>query len=62
MLELATDGHLFTITSRGQAFSEEATSIIIREITEGVREMHRKSVIHRDIKLENIVLSLVRAN
>lgn len=60
LIELATDGHLFAFTSKGRAFSEEATSILVREIAEGVREMHRNSVIHRDIKLENIVLCLVQ--
>lgn len=59
LIELATDGHLFSFTSKGRAFSEEATSILVREIAEGVREMHRHSIIHRDIKLENIVLCLV---
>lgn len=59
LIELATDGHLFTFTSKGRSFSEEATSILVREITEGVREMHRNSIIHRDIKLENIVLCMV---
>ena len=37
LMELATDGHLYSVTSRGKSFSEEATSIIIREVTEGVK-------------------------
>lgn len=59
LLELATDGHLFAFSSKGHCFSEEATSIIVREVAGGVREMHRREVIHRDIKLENIVMSMV---
>jgi hypothetical protein len=51
LLELATDGHLFAVSAKGHRFSEEAASIIVREVAGGVREMHRREVIHRDIKL-----------
>jgi serine/threonine protein kinase len=59
LLELACDGHLFDLLTQKMTLSEETTSIVVREITEGVNYMHRKEIIHRDIKLENIVLSHV---
>jgi serine/threonine protein kinase len=33
---------------------------MVREIVSGVDYLHQKNIIHRDIKLENIVLSHVK--
>lgn len=33
--------------------------MLVREVAAGVEYMHRHEVIHRDLKLENIVLSHV---
>jgi serine/threonine protein kinase len=59
LLELACDGPLFELLESHHRLSEETTSIIAREIVAGVDYMHRHDVIHRDLKLENIVLSHV---
>ena len=58
LLELACDGPLFELLET-QCFTEETTSMIVREIVAGVEYMHKHDVIHRDLKLENIVLSHV---
>lgn len=50
-LELGTDGHLLDLLSKRQKLQEETTSIIIREVTRGIRYMHQYKIIHRDIKL-----------
>ena len=60
VLELACDGHLYDWLEKKRTFSEESASVIIREVVTGVHYMHELGVIHRDIKLENIVLSHVR--
>ena len=56
LLELACDGQLYLFLEKSKTFSEETTSIVVREIVEGLHYMHRYDVIHRDIKLENIVI------
>ena len=56
LLELAEDGHLLELLERHNSLSEETTSIIARQVVEGVSYMHEHEVIHRDIKLQNIVL------
>lgn len=58
-MELGTDGHLFEALRINRTFSEETTSIVTREIISGVRHMHSRGVIHRDIKMENIVFTCV---
>lgn len=60
-MELACDGELYSLYNKGHTFSEETTSIVIREVTQGIDYMHSLRILHRDIKLENIVLSLVLA-
>jgi serine/threonine protein kinase len=59
-LELASDGQLFHLMDLHGKFTEESVSLIIRELAEGIKYMHSKSIIHRDIKLENIVFTHVR--
>jgi aurora kinase B len=51
LLELACDGHLFQFLEMNKSFTEETTSIIAREIIEGIDYMHKRDIIHRDIKL-----------
>lgn len=59
-LELACDGPLFDSLDESRCFTEESTSIVMREVASGVAHMHKHNMIHRDIKLENIVLCHVR--
>ena len=58
-LQLGTDGHLLDILERYHHLQEQTTSVTIRQITRGLRYMHSRHIIHRDIKLENIVLTCV---
>ena len=41
LLELACDGQLFDILDDHKSFSEESTSILMREVVEGVNHMHK---------------------
>ena len=55
--EYATGGDLLHYTkSRGRLTEDEAKQLL-RELVEGLQAVHRAGVLHRDIKLENILLS-----
>ena len=61
MIEYCRFGELFdeliNCTPSGW-FSERETSQIIRQIAEALQYMHSKHIIHRDLKLENILISM----
>eukprot|EP00483_Globobulimina_turgida_P007873 UN07888 len=61
IIEYCKGGELFdeliNCTPKGW-FSERETSQIIRQIAEGLKFMHYKKIIHRDLKLENILVSM----
>ena len=40
-----------------QPLDEEHTKMIIRQVVEGVQALHSRLIIHRDIKLENLLMS-----
>lgn len=42
-------------TYKGQIFSEEESSIIIKSLAEAVEYLHSQEIVHRDIKPENII-------
>jgi serine/threonine protein kinase len=55
--EYANGGDLLHYTkSRGRLPEDEAKQLL-RELVEGLQAVHRAGVLHRDIKLENILLS-----
>lgn len=56
LLELGSEGQLYTKLKQKETYSEEATSFIIKSLLEAVQYMHNKRLLHRDIKPENIVI------
>ena len=52
--ELAEGASLLEHLKKG-VFGEDEASMIIKKITKTLIELHRKKIIHRDIKLENII-------
>ncbi len=58
LMELGEGGHLYDIIEQGKKLTEEATSIVVKNLLEGVNHMHSKKILHRDIKPENIILSI----
>ena len=51
VMELCPNGDLSDRT-----FSEKEAAVLVRQILEAVAYMHSKGVVHRDLKLENIML------
>ena len=54
-LELASHGEIYNFIEE-QAFSPEISRYFFRQMLEGIEHMHSKSIAHRDLKLENILL------
>ena len=53
-MEYADLGNLFSYV-RLQAFSENTTRYVFSELLKAVSYLHQNNIIHRDIKLENIL-------
>ena len=56
VLEYASEGDCFERVLNQGAFSEEDAAKIMRQVLKGLEAIHLKGWIHRDIKLENILL------
>jgi serine/threonine protein kinase len=41
----------------GSPFSEEIVQYLMRQIVEAIKYLHKKGIIHRDIKLDNILVN-----
>ena len=40
-----------------QPLDEEHTRMIIRQVAQGIKSLHSRLIIHRDIKLENLLMT-----
>ncbi|XP_004369676.1 serine/threonine-protein kinase 33 isoform X1 [Trichechus manatus latirostris] len=64
VMELCEDGELKGILDRKGHFSETETRWIIQSLASAIAYLHNKDIVHRDLKLENIMVksSFVDAN
>ncbi|XP_023501759.1 serine/threonine-protein kinase 33 isoform X3 [Equus caballus] len=64
VMELCEDGELKEILDRKGHFSENETRWIIQSLASAVAYLHNKDIVHRDLKLENIMVksSFIDAN
>uniref|UniRef100_A0A1A9W9T2 non-specific serine/threonine protein kinase n=1 Tax=Glossina brevipalpis TaxID=37001 RepID=A0A1A9W9T2_9MUSC len=56
VLDLARGGDLFTLLSKEKCLKEDVIKICIAELVLALEVLHKLNVIHRDVKLENILL------
>ncbi|TLS22612.1 uncharacterized protein PpBr36_05969 [Pyricularia pennisetigena] len=56
--ELATGGDLYSLLMTHGCFSELEAKWIVRQIVLAVYYMHTKGIVHRDLKLENILCAV----
>lgn len=56
IFELFRGGSVRDFLIENGVFSEDQASLIMRRVLEGVKSLHNSNIMHRDIKLENILL------
>ena len=56
-MEYCEGGDLFHQLLKEKYFNEHAVALIMYKIISAVKHMHIKNIIHRDLKLENILFS-----
>ncbi|KAJ1866169.1 serine/threonine protein kinase [Coemansia sp. RSA 989] len=57
VLDLASDGELFDEIVSRQYLSEDDSRRVLLQLLLSIRHLHRMGIVHRDIKLENILLA-----
>ena len=60
LLELCPGGELFSYLKSSGKLDEEETKKLVLDIVEGLSYLHSKNILHRDLKLGNILLSADR--
>ena len=58
VFELCAGGDLLNYVRRRRRLKEEVAKVIFKQIIEGLQYCHAKSIVHRDIKLDNILLDV----
>ena len=58
IMEYINGGNLFSFVKKRRKLSEKTAKFLFRQIILGIQHMHSKNIVHRDIKLENILIDL----
>ena len=56
IMEYINGGNLFSFVKKRRKLSEKMAKFLFRQIILGIQHIHSKKVVHRDIKLENILI------
>lgn len=59
LTELSTSGHLYDYLQKKIFVEEKVTRNIVKQICKGLLHLHQNNIIHRDVKLENILYQMV---
>uniref|UniRef100_A0A915C7Q7 phosphorylase kinase n=1 Tax=Parascaris univalens TaxID=6257 RepID=A0A915C7Q7_PARUN len=55
VFEMAPNGELFEMLNKSVTVSEKKARRLMRQLFDGVSFMHERNIVHRDLKLENIL-------
>ena len=58
IMEYINGGNLFSFVKKRKRLSEKTAKFLFRQIILGIQHIHSKNIVHRDIKLENILIDL----
>jgi len=58
IMEYINGGNLFSFVKKRRKLSEKISKFLFRQIILGIQHIHSKNIVHRDIKLENILIDL----
>ena len=57
-MEYINGGNLFSFVKKRRKLSEKTAKFLFRQIILGIKHIHSQMIVHRDIKLENILIDL----
>ena len=57
-MEYINGGNLFSFVKKRREISEKKAKFLFRQIILGIKHIHSHKIVHRDIKLENILIDL----
>ena len=58
IMEYISGGNLQSFVKKRRKLCEKTAKILFRQIIQGIKYIHSRGIVHRDIKLENILLDL----
>ena len=57
-MEYINGGNLFSFVKKRRKLTEKISKFLFKQIILGIKHIHSKNIVHRDVKLENILINL----
>ena len=58
IMEYINGGNLFSFVKKRRKLSEKISKFLFKQIILGIKHIHSQNIVHRDVKLENILIDL----